>query len=109
MLFNLKIVDGRHVEDLFFLLKNSKVSFLLGFQRRVLFLLADMRKEILSLKRERTVARGADGADEGSFQADNLEDYREMEERIKVPEERQKMVNTKIYLTFAFQINNIYI
>ena len=79
---------------------------MLGFQRRVLFLLADMRKEILSLKRERTVARGAD---EGSFQADYLEDYREMEERIKVPEERQKMVNTKIYLTFAFQINDIYI
>ena len=60
-----------------------------GFQGRVLFLLTELKMEVRALKQSREVA----GFDDGFVdQANTIEEFREMEERLRSPEEKQKMV-----------------
>lgn len=62
-----------------------------GFQKRVFMLLNQIKDEITALKRNR---RDVDVEQiESLFQMDSLNDLNEFESRIKVPEERQKMVS----------------
>ncbi|XP_060599914.1 serine/arginine repetitive matrix protein 2-like [Ruditapes philippinarum] len=63
------------------------------FQRRVLFLLSDLKSEILSLKHEKRRSESDIGSGE-IHQAETMEEFKELEEKIKVPEQRVKMVKT---------------
>ena len=54
-------------------------NFLLGFQRRVLFLLNDLKAELQSMKR----GKCTEEENSSVLQAETLEEFREMEEKLK--------------------------
>ncbi|XP_052221757.1 pre-mRNA-splicing factor CWC22 homolog [Dreissena polymorpha] len=62
------------------------------FQRRVLFKLCELSAEIQSLKRIKSVRQVGTVEEKDFFQADSIDEFNLLDERIKGPEERQKMV-----------------